>query len=250
MAKEKKPEEQPKGSPAWMSTYSDLMSLLFCLFVLLFAMSTIDAEKFTAIADALSSKSIIISSNNESILELVGNGILEMPTYKKSDNPSEQAKKAKDEMKSMASDFKTYFAENMLDEVVDIRESDYSITLNFKDGLLFDSGSAILKTDAIGVINLLANELLKFPDNDISITGHTDNAPINSLQFPSNWELSSSRAISVGKYLIYEMGVDPVRVETVGRGEFMPVVPNNSKENMAKNRRVEIRIISQYFSNI
>ena len=250
MAKNKKPEMPPKGSPAWMASYADLITVMLVFFVLLFSMSSIDASKFLAMVQSMSNNQTLISTgSNDSVMDLVGSGIMEMPNVIRSESTIEQAKKAQEEMKQMVSDFKTYFAENMLQDSIEIGESEYSITLNFTEGILFDSARADLKPESRDILNVVANELLKYPGNSIVITGHTDTAPINTIQFPSNHVLSAVRAISVFKYFMDENGIDPNRMEYGGRGELEPILPNDSPENMARNRRVEIKIMSQFISN-
>lgn len=235
-----------------MGTYGDMVTLLLCFFVLLFAMSTIDAEKFRQVAASFSSVSqiTIMESASTSILDALGNGIIEMPQVQgdaKEDN--EDMKKAEEELVKMASDFKTYFAQNNLQEKVQIEQNEQYITLNFRDGILFDSGKAELKPEALGALNVVANELAKYPENNVKIEGHADNKPINTSKYPNNWYLSSARAISVAMYFTDTKGFSPERISAEGFGEFRPKVPNDTPENRSINRRVEIKILSKYYSD-
>lgn len=250
MAK-RKPPEAKKGLDEWMSTYGDMMTLLLCFFVLLFAMSTVDAEKFQQMAASFSSDSkiTIMDSSNTSILDSLGNGIVAMPEVKgDAKEENEELEKATEELVKMSSDFKTYFAQNNLQDKVEVEQNEQYITLNFKDGILFDSGKAELKTDALGALNIVANELAKYPENDIKIEGHADNMPINTPRFPNNWYLSAARAISVAMYFTDTKGFSPERVSAEGFGEFRPKVPNDTPQNRSINRRVEIKILSKYYS--
>jgi len=251
MAKRKQQEEGKKGLDEWMGTYGDMMTLLLCFFVLLFAMSTIDAAKFQQIAASFSSANriTIMESASTSILEALGNGIVEMPMVQgDAEEENEEKDKAKEELVKMASDFKTYFAENNLQEKIEVEQNEQYITLNFKDGILFDSGKADLKTEALGALNIVAGELSKYPENNVKIEGHADNKPINTPRYPNNWYLSAARAISVAMYFTDTKGFSPERISAEGYGEFRPKVPNDTPENRSINRRVEIKILSKYYS--
>ncbi len=250
MAKRKE-EAPPAGAPAWMSTYGDMVTLLLCFFVLLFAMSTIDVAKFQAlVASAQGTPTIIEGGARDSIADLLGSGIMEMPRIDTSINQSrEKAKQAQEELKQMASQFKTYFAQNQQASQIEVKVADESIIISFPDGILFDLGKAQLRPEALAVLDIVAGEIGNYPDNDVVIEGHTDNLPINTVQFPSNWDLSSARAISVGKYFINQKGIDPARISAVGRGEYQPLDTNTTPEGRARNRRVEIKVKSRYYSN-
>jgi len=250
MAKRKE-EEVKKGLDEWMGTYGDMVTLLLCFFVLLFAMSSVDAAKFEQIAASFSSANriTITESASTSILDALGNGIVAMPMVQgDAKEENEEVKEAVEELVKMSSDFKTYFAENNLQDKVEIEQNEQNITLSFKDGILFDSGKADLKPEALGALNIVANELAKYPENDVKIEGHADNRPINTPRFPNNWYLSAARAISVAMYFTNTKGFSPERISAEGFGEFRPKVSNDTPENRSINRRVEIKILSKYFS--
>jgi len=251
MAKRKEPEGK-KGLDEWMGTYGDMVTLLLCFFVLLFSMATIDAAKFAQVAASFSSvnKITIMESASSSILESLGNGIVQMPQVQgDASEENEEKDKATEELVKMASDFKTYFAQQNLQDKIDVEQNEQYITLNFKDGILFDSGKAELKTEALGALDIVSNELAKYPENNVKIEGHADNMPINTPRFPNNWYLSSARAISVAMYFTDTKGFSPERISAEGYGEFRPKVPNDTPENRSINRRVEIKILSKYQPN-
>lgn len=251
MAKQKKPEEVKPGLPAWQGTYGDMVTLLLCFFVLMFSMSTVDAKKFEAIVAALNNQTVSITNlpSNTGILQALGNGVVQMPDRVASADDIEKAKEqAQHDLEQIASDFKTYFAENNLQDKIEVEQNDQYITLNFKDGILFDSGSADIKSGALNVLGKVADELLKYPENDIKIEGHTDNRPINTTKYPNNWYLSAARAISVATYFTDVKSFEPIRVSTEGFGEYRPKAPNDTPENRSINRRVEIKIMSKYLS--
>lgn len=249
MAKKDKKIEIKMGLAEWMGTYGDMVTLLLCFFVLMFATSTQDAEKFAQIAASFkNSKISITQTQSAGVLQALGNGIVSMPEVK-GESDKEYENRGKEEMREIADNFKTYFAENELQDKIEVEQNDRFITLNFKDGILFESGSADLKLDAINVLGLVANELLKYPDNNIKIEGHTDNRPISTPRYPNNWYLSAARAISVATYFINDKNFPPDRISTEGYGEYKPKVSNDTPENRATNRRVEIKIISKYYDN-
>jgi len=259
----KKPDEK-RGVPAYLATWADMMSLLLCFFVLLYAMSMIDMSKFQEFSAALSGNPIVVMESSAAgvspVFEMSGSGIVDMPNLSPAVNPqgpgtsgeseSTTAQEAKQELSRMASDFKTYFAEYDMQDMVDVSVGDYSLEFTLTEGISFDTGRANLKDEIIPILDMLGDELEKYPGTEISIEGHTDDVPINTPQFPSNWYLSSARAISVGMYLVDEKGIDPSRVDARGRGEYRPIASNETEEGRAKNRRVEIKVYSTLYSDV
>lgn len=269
MAKDKCPECPPPGSPGWMSTFSDLMTLLMCFFVLLFSMSTVDAQKVEAMAAAMAdmfniSHESSAPSTQISIGNAMGSGLTQLPNAGKGvqQSVSQERLESVDELKQMASDFKTYFAENVelessFDgeaandgqgiEVIVNEEEDY-LEIKLPNQLLFDSGKADLKSASYTALHIIAEEMRKYPGHDIKTEGHTDNMPINNARFPSNWELSAARAIAVATYFVNQEGISPDRISAEGFGEFRPEYPNDTPENRAKNRRVNVKIMGSHSS--
>lgn len=243
----KKQEEVKPGLPAWMGTYGDLVTLLLCFFVLLFASSSVDVEKLQAIAMSFNNEiSIIEGGGSSGVNEMLGSGIMDLPRLDRSvNNSADEAKKVDNELKDMVSDFKTYFAENELSKDVEVIQEENYILLKFSDGILFDSGSADLKAQAMTVLDGVGDQLANYPTNDIKIEGHTDNIPINGGVFKSNYYLSAARAIAVLEFLIENEKVNPAYLSAEGFGEYRPVAPNDTPENRAKNRRVEIKLFSE-----
>ena len=247
MAKKRVAEETTK-SDGWLATYSDMMTLLMCFFVLLFAMSIVDAEKFSQFAASFSNSArtinILAGGMGEGLTEKLGNGIIEMPMIERVDTESTFDNKGEEsEFQKMASEFKTYFAESNMADRIDIVTHDDWLNITFRDNILFDSGSAEIRPEAREALDYIANELIKFPGMLIEIEGHTDNVPMrNSAVYPDNWHLSAGRAISVGYFFIDEKGFSPYQIRAIGRGEHLPIAPNDTDVNRARNRRVEIKI--------
>ncbi|MDR2938908.1 MAG: OmpA family protein [Clostridiales bacterium] len=249
----RKPEEPKGGAPEWMATFSDLVTLLFCFFVLLYSMSNVDSAKLQAFASSFRGEPTLLETGQGlDVGMMLGSGIMEMPVHEVGGETSstEQFETIKDEMDTMYSDFKTYFAENEMSDNIDIIKKEDSLDIVLKDKVLFDKGKNDLRPEAIPILDTISELLLsKYPECDIEFIGHTDTDPINVPRFPNNWYLSNARAISVGEYFINQKGFSPQKVSAKGRGEFNPVAPNDTEENKAKNRRVEIRIYSSFLGS-
>ncbi len=262
MAK-KREEEPPKGSPAWMNTFSDLMNLLLCFFVLLFSMSSVDAQKFELIAASFSQTFSIFSAGATAVGDgmLVSMGVSqlnELDDYTNSmgktadgdnDDPDSidkmtealDAEKLK-ESEELAEKIEEAMEEQSLSREVDMEVTSQYVQLSLKGALLFDSGSSELKAEALPVMEKLGLILERYAGSVIEIEGHTDNVPINSARFANNNELSSARALSVFDYVVETTTLDPAMINHSGRGEYVPIADNSSPEGRAKNRRVEIKI--------
>ena len=271
MAK-RKPEEAPKGAPAWQSTFADLMNLLLCFFVLLFSMSTIDAQKFELIASSFSNTFSIFSQGGSSFDEglLISNGVSQLnnldqyinntgaaaqKTSKTNDlnkdeaggNDIDELKEALEQQQLKASEelaekMSEAMTENGLDKDVDINFTSQYVQLTLKGSVLFDSGSSELKNDALPMIQKIAMILERYAQSTIEIEGHTDNVPIHTSRYESNDVLSSYRALAMFNYLVDNTSLDPAKIKHAGRGEYIPVADNTTPEGRAKNRRIEIKI--------
>jgi len=256
MAKRK--EEPPKPAAAWMSTFSDLMDLLLCFFVLLFSMSTIDAQKFEQLAASFSDSFSIFSSGTTSVGEglLVGNGVMQltqldeyMNTMGKEaveteeEDPLEELKKQQlNESEELAELIEEEIQDENLEKEVDVDFTSQYVSLTLNGALLFDSGSADIKAESYPVLDKIGRILEKYSKSIIEIEGHTDNIPISTSKFRNNSELSSDRALSVFEYIVDNTNLNPANIKHSGRGEYVPVADNATAEGRQKNRRVEIRI--------
>ena len=135
-----------------------------------------------------------------------------------------------------------YLEDQDLGSDVSVSMDSKGIFVEMKDAILFESGRAELKPEGIEVLKKLEGLISDF-DNELVIEGHTDNVPMTSGRFPSNWELSTARAVTVVRYLSESLDIDPGRLSAVGYGEYRPIKPNDTAENRAANRRVNILII-------
>ncbi|MFP4697255.1 MAG: OmpA family protein [Eubacteriales bacterium] len=253
MAKKKQPDIPPKGSPAWMNTYGDLVTLLLCFFVLLFSMSSIDIEKFKAMISSFD-EHIDLMPGGRSIEEgdLISNGINQLEDleiyflqrdYEEQKNDEENEERL-EKAEEIASDIGEYLEKNNISDKVEITYTAQYIQLSLSGAILFDSGEADLLQEAETLIETIGDILKKYKNNKIAIEGHADNVKINTKEFPSNWYLSSARAIEVADYLMENKSFAPENISAVGFGEYRPIASNDTVEGRAKNRRVEIKVIN------
>lgn len=264
--KAKKPEKEPNHE-RWLITYSDLITLLMIFFIIMYSMSQINAAKYAAVANSLS---LVLSGQAMSVLDTQGPSLAQgisgqqMPEGGNK-NPSKQGeleevkKKIAEFIKS--EDAKTGRQQSQgqgqqgqenqqgtakLSDQITITEQERGLVISFKEALLFPSGSDELNSNAHGIIVTVGKSLLDLP-NYIRVEGHTDNVPISSGKFRSNWELSLMRAANVVHVLQGNAGVSAERLSAIGYGEYRPLVPNDSVANRAINRRVDIVILKKKY---
>ena len=256
----KKQEDPPAGSPAWMATFSDLMNLLLCFFVLLFSMSSIDQKRWEEVAASFTSTFSIFSGGAQAIGDgiLISNGVSQLNQLDEyinstgkaaedmdaeKENIMEEAEKQKmaasEELEEKVSEA---VSEAGLDELVELSYTSQYVEITLNGALLFESGSANLSADAGAVLDQVGLILERYAESTVEIEGHTDSVPMHSAQFPSNNELSDARALSVFYYLMDHTSLDPAKVKHSGRGEYNPIADNSTAEGRALNRRVEIKI--------
>ncbi len=238
-----------KGAPKWMVTFSDLITLILVFFILLFSMSQIDIVKFKAIAESFKQKqilefypSVIPFENPSAAPDVQKNDDLVDNNENQTDELSKVDKgetSEDDSLENLLTDIQEYVSEHDLSDVAVATRSERGVVLVLQEQVLFNSGEATLKKESYSFLNKLAELLQEIP-NAVKIEGHTDNRPIRTYKFPSNWELSSSRASSVIRFLIDGHDLDSSRFIAVGYGDTRPIAPNNKPENLQKNRRVEL----------
>ncbi len=241
----KKEDEPKKGAPAYMNTYGDMMTLLLCFFVLLFASSTVDAAKFEAIVQSFKER-ISIFDGGETIrtdTNSMKNGMSQYPEQDQIASMQEAAM-IDQTLTQTQKELSGYIKAKDLEDQITVERTGDEIVMRFSDVLLFESGRAEIKAGAIPALSTIGDQLKDYMEQgySLNIEGHTDNMPIRTSQFPSNWYLSSARAIAVASFYIDEMGFDRTKVACTGSGEFKPIASNDSAEGRAKNRRVEIKL--------
>ncbi len=273
MAKRKYPPAD-EGAPAWMATFSDLMNLLLCFFVLLFASSTMDEGKIQKIAASFDNISFnVMEDGNVSLVngDMMSGGVTQLPdvysimseagkniegtTGEESVSSASDAEKLSDEELKEELDARGEAqSEEMYEEVVQLAEAyridnminiDYNeqyVELDLEGSLLFESGSAEIKDDSRMFLQKIASILTKYKYCIIEIEGHTDNVPVSSSAFENNRQLSAERARNVYEYIITQENFIDSNMKIAGYGESKPIASNATEEGRAKNRRVSIKI--------
>ncbi|GEN45930.1 flagellar motor protein MotS [Alkalibacillus haloalkaliphilus] len=245
--KPKKRAQPKRSAPIWMVTYSDMVTLILVFFILLFSMSQIDAVKFNAVAE---------SYRQNVIFDFMPSAVpLEDPTdYEEGDMPEEdededvaeeeEVTEAEDQenLEQLYEEIQDYLDEHELNDVITASQTDRGVVLVLQERVLFSSGEAELIDDFLPFLDKVAVLLNNIP-NDVEVEGHTDDVPIDTYRFPSNWELSTARASSVIRYFIDQHSLDPTRFQATGFAEFKPVSDNATEEDLQRNRRVEVIIL-------
>lgn len=235
MARKKKTPEGG-GLPPWMATYGDLVTLLLCFFVLLFAFSTIDAQKFKDAVTSFKGSFGVLEGGSgvmPSNLVVLGKGDQKGTTVKY----QTIAKKIKTSTKVLSSE-----KLKELKDSFDVTMTERGIVIEVEERLLFQSGQAELKKEAEEILSIVLKNIEILP-NEIVIEGHTDNIPIKSLKYPSNWELSGARAASVARYFEQQNQQITKRISIAGYAETKPKATNDTAEGRRINRRVDIVIL-------
>ncbi|MBI5808001.1 MAG: OmpA family protein [Ignavibacteriales bacterium] len=214
--------EEGNDKDRYLITYADLITLLLGLFIILYTISNIDATKYKNVAAALGSV-----FGKENIVKVVNSG-----SSKIAEGPKD---KLIDQLSKLISDYN-------YSKSIQLEESERGITVHILDDILFAPGQASINENSKIVLNRLAAVIKSIP-NDIRIEGHTDNTPINTPKYPSNWHLSVDRALNTAYYLIQNEGIDPDKVSIVGYAEYRPIAPNDTPESRTKNRRVDLVIL-------
>jgi len=222
------------GMMRWLLTYSDLITLLMVFFVVLYAMSKADVEKFNALRNSLAMALQSNGAGTNVVLDHQGTSAV-------GDQGAQGSSSAKEneDFQAMISRIKAQVKDpNQMAFIVDER----GLTIRFLDSSLFDLGSAKLRPDAYPLLDSVVDSL-KRDQRYVRVEGHTDNLPISTYEFPSNWELSAARSIAVTRYLIERHQLDPRHLSSLGYGEYRPLYANDSEINRAKNRRVDVVVL-------
>jgi chemotaxis protein MotB len=213
----------------WLLTYADLITLLLAFFIVMYSMSQIDAKKFGKMSQALSGVlkggGVAIKKGNE-MGKAPGKGVMKIG-----------------HLVSIGHKIQERFERLGEDRLVSTELNERGLVIHIMESALFKIGSADLEPKAKMTLDIIAAELAGVR-NHIRVEGHTDNIPINTEKYPSNWELSSARATSVVRYFIENHAIEPDRISALGYGEYRPLKPNNNPENRAQNRRVDIVILT------
>ncbi len=245
MRRRRKPPEEHENHERWLISYADFITLLFAFFVVMYSISSVNEGKYRVLSDSLGSA--FKSPDADQQLHL--NQPQALPRPIKSVAPKKPAlldpkvKERTEDMRQIAQDLLKVLTPLINDNQVKITQSLRGITVEINAAVLFAPGQATLQPESAKALAAVAKLLAQAP-NQIQIEGHTDDAPISTAFYPSNWELSSARASSVVR-LFSANNVDPQRMVAIGYADNRPVVPNTDNESRARNRRVTMLIISE-----
>ena len=233
----KKHEEHVDES--WLVPYADILTLLLALFIVLFASSSVDEKKLQQMSNVFDS---VFTS---------GTGVMDNPTVVADPDASEidvqsgASKYVEDQeaLKQVQNRVDEFIAVNELEKQFETKMTDEGLLITIRDSVLFDTGKADVKQAYISIATELSNILMFDPPRNIVITGHTDNVPIKTNEFDSNWDLSVMRAVNFMKVVIVKNPqLDPKYFSAKGYGEYNPIASNDTEEGRAKNRRVEVLV--------
>lgn len=263
MARAKKKKEEEIKTDGWKDTFSDLMNLLLCFFVLLFSMSNVDEVKYAELVASLSNSFSIFNGGAQAIGDgmLVSSGasqlnnldeyFSDMGKAAESENENDPMSEAeqqeqREKTEQLYEDIVEQAEQKRIEDSVDVSiDASYQyVMISLSGDLLFESGSADIPDGAKRVLDRVGDILRNYSGKLVKIEGHTDNVPISNSAFPSNLWLSTARATRVYEYLTDVKKLKPKNLEASGRGEAMPVADNSTANGRARNRRVEIKIYS------
>lgn len=255
--KKRSEPEDSGGGYNWMDTYGDLVTLLLCFFVLLYAFSSVDSAKWAALIQAFTGEtgsSVVhafdVNFVKESAISPV-DPIINYENRNTTDDTGPDDDEAREEMFVIGETFDNlyeriveFIQEHGLENEMSAMRTETTITIRFSEALLFHSGSAQLlarSDEMLGIIVQLIQENVLAISN-ITVEGHTDNDPINTAQYPTNWELSAARAVNTLRKLLSYGVIEPNMLTAAGCGEYRPVDTNETAEGKMHNRRVDIVI--------
>jgi chemotaxis protein MotB len=253
MALKKEPEKHVNHE-RWLVSYADFITLLFAVFVVLYAMGQTDKKKTEEVIASLQSSFGLasIGAPAPKINVIPSKPISIMPSIKPemSVTPAGRSMRAQGRVRAEEKDFRqikssieAYLVKQGALNKVSLSISRRGLIVSLKEAGFFDSGQAQIKPDAYELINTISEVMTQY-NNPLRVEGHTDTIPINSAQFPSNWELSTARATNGLKYLVKHFDVDPDKISATGYAEFRPIADNATPEGRSKNRRVDLVMLS------
>lgn len=253
MGRRKKVVDEPENHERWLISYADFITLLFAFFVVMYSVSSVNEGKYRILSDSLDNafsdpkrviepiqigeiqrsinpiESLIV--NSDSGLDVEEKGVNGLDT----DVESEKLQKIAENLDELLSPF-------VEKELIEVKKHDLWVEVEMKSNLLFESGRAEVEEKAVPLLQKVSEKLREIP-NPVHVEGFTDNIPIDTLEFPSNWELSAARAASIVHHFS-EMGVSPGRMAAIGYGEHRPIADNRFEEGRNENRRVVLVIMA------
>ncbi|MBW0146736.1 flagellar motor protein MotD [Marinobacter arenosus] len=249
MRRRRQPQEDLHNKERWLISYADFITLLFAFFVVMYSVSSVNEGKYKVLSETLtgvfnapqrSVEPIAVGEQPPRSTATPSDAVIPPAVTEAPRNSESDAQARTEALRTMADQLAMEFDELIEQGVVTMETSDRWLELNLPNSLLFGSGDAEPHYDAFEVVQKIAR-VLRDRDNAVKVEGFTDNQPINTPRFPSNWELSTARAAAVVRMLTME-GVEPERMAAVGYGRFQPVARNDTNEGRRRNRRVVLLI--------
>ncbi|WP_027086622.1 flagellar motor protein MotB [Cohnella panacarvi] len=251
MSRKRHEHHEEHADESWLLPYSDLMTLLLALFIVLYSVSAVNTSKLEELSKAFKSafSSGVSVFENSSITDDSDRVRRSEDISSRRDNTKTRATLQQEEqanLEHLQQQLKEYIQANGLSSQLDTQLNQSQLLITIRDNALFASASATVKPEAQKLAAAIAQMLVGYPDFEIQVSGHTDNQPINTAEFPSNWELSTKRATNFMKILLENPKFEPKLFSATGYSEYRPVDSNDSVTGRAKNRRVEISILRKY----
>ncbi|WP_051531351.1 OmpA/MotB family protein [Clostridiisalibacter paucivorans] len=224
----------------WMITYSDMITIILCFFIVFFVLSANENSLLYEVKKSLTNKIGSLETKNE---KLVNENKKLLEDKVELANKLFNLKNIEEDMGEFQEGFIKYLRDHDMLKDVYLVENSEGLLIRFKDSVIFYSGHASITKEGYEILDKISDKLYTV-ENKIRVEGFTDNIPINTEKYPSNWELSVARSINVVKYFIEKKGIDENRFLVMGWGEHKPIASNDIPEGRAKNRRIEITILN------
>ncbi len=252
MARKKEPEKAANHE-RWLVSYADFITLLFAVFVTLYAMSQTDKQKVEQVAASYRSAfGVTVGASSGKPQFIPKSDMMPIPSMKQQLKNTEKPKAkgdgsskvqaTKKDFKEMLVSLEKFLIDKNAQDKVNIDITRRGLVISLREAGFFDSGSAIIQPAAHELLTKIAEVLLPY-GNPISFEGHTDNIPMRSAAFPSNWELSTARATTLAHYFMDQHSFAPEKISVTGYGEHRPVADNSVEEGRKQNRRVDVVLV-------
>jgi chemotaxis protein MotB len=262
--KRKHHDHEEHADESWLLPYSDLMTLLLALFIVLFSMSSVDAKRFDELSRAfnlaldggigvmdglktLDQTTTPMKEHDEESQQEQTQNITKASAKKQADDDLEKLrKKEQEDLEKLKKQLDQYIKSAGLTSQLNTKLNQSQLLITISDNALFASGSAVIKPESKKLGQAISKMLKQYPGYEIIVAGHTDNQPISNSEFRNNWALSSQRALNFMEILLTSSSLDPTHISSTGYGEYRPVDTNKTVAGRAKNRRVEVSLMRKY----
>ena len=254
MALKREPEKHANHE-RWLVSYADFITLLFAVFTTLYAMSQTDKKKVEEVVQSLqqsfgmvqagapSPKLNVIPSKQMTVVPAIKPEVAIIPGSQRRGTVASRSRAEEKDFRQIKATVEAYLIKQGAQNKVSLTITRRGLIVSLKEAGFFDSGQSSIRSDAYELMNTIAEVMTQY-NNPLRLEGHTDNVPISTSQYPSNWELSAARATNGLKYLIRHFDVEPGKISATGYGEFRPIADNATSEGRAKNRRVDLVMLS------